>query len=396
MRVAHLASTFLPVIGGAEVAAHTLARMQVARGVQVTVVTTWSSRQAIRGAVPYDVLPLPPGLMPLVASRRWGSRPPSGLVGAWLAGIDRCVRPDVWHVHMAFPDAVAAAPWLHARRRPWVFTAQGIDIQTVPDIGYGYRLSAPKDARLHRWLPTADGAIAISASMRLELEGLGVPAARIHDIPNGAAVGRIADQPVDRRAVRHRFGLGDDDVVALTVGRDHPKKAFDLLVAAAPHTDPAVCFLVVGRGASRLRHDGPGARVRGIEQIGGAPAEGEGPLWDRLPTPELVDVYRSADLFVLPSLVEGFPLVGVEAMAAALPVVTTDAPGCRDLVDDGDVGRLVPTGDAWALAAAVSDLAGDPAARERLGGSAQRKAQAYAWDRVVAVTDAVYRGVVDA
>lgn len=73
-----------------------------------------------------------------------------------------------------------------------------------------------------------------------------------------------------------------------------------------------------------------------------------------------------ASLYVLPSYHEGTPRTVLEAMAMRRPIVTTDVPGCRETVVDGDNGRLVPAGDPPALAAAILSILADPALAERM------------------------------
>ncbi|HEX2253117.1 MAG TPA: glycosyltransferase family 4 protein, partial [Thermoanaerobaculia bacterium] len=90
-------------------------------------------------------------------------------------------------------------------------------------------------------------------------------------------------------------------------------------------------------------------------------------LLGRLGPAEMRRFYRGLDLYVLPSLQEGLSLTVLEAMAHGLPVVTTDVGGHRDAVVDGLTGRLVPPGDAVALAAALEVLCRDGLARRALG-----------------------------
>lgn len=93
---------------------------------------------------------------------------------------------------------------------------------------------------------------------------------------------------------------------------------------------------------------------------------------------ELTDVrpaLAAASVYVLPSWREGTPRTVLEAMAMGRPVITTDAPGCRATVSDGDNGRLVPVRDARALADAMIALARDPAERARMGARGRTIAQ---------------------
>lgn len=82
------------------------------------------------------------------------------------------------------------------------------------------------------------------------------------------------------------------------------------------------------------------------------------------------------DVFVLPSFAEGVPVVLMEAMAAQVPVVTTQIAGVPELVEDGTSGRLVPPGDSEALAKALSELLSDPDRRRSLGAVGRSKVSA--------------------
>ena len=102
-------------------------------------------------------------------------------------------------------------------------------------------------------------------------------------------------------------------------------------------------------------------------------------------------LFASVDAVVLPSYREGLPKGLIEAAACALPLVTTDVPGCREVVRDGVDGLLVPARDGAALAQAIARLHDDPALATRLGIAAREKALAEFDERIViARTCAVY------
>lgn len=104
---------------------------------------------------------------------------------------------------------------------------------------------------------------------------------------------------------------------------------------------------------------------------------------------------RSVDVVALPSFREGLPKILIEAGACGLPLVTTDVPGCRDVVADGVDGLLVPVRDPAALARAIARLDDDPPLCARLGAAARRKALAEHDERIVIErTLAVYRELV--
>jgi len=100
----------------------------------------------------------------------------------------------------------------------------------------------------------------------------------------------------------------------------------------------------------------------------------------------------SVDMFVLPSYREGLPKGLIEAAASALPLVTTDVPGCREVVIHGVDGLLVPPRDAVALAEAIARLQDDPLLAARLGEAARIKAlDSFDQARVLDATFSVYR-----
>jgi len=106
---------------------------------------------------------------------------------------------------------------------------------------------------------------------------------------------------------------------------------------------------------------------------------------------DMPSLLASADIVVLPSYREGLPKSLIEAAACARPLVTTDAPGCRDVVTDGVDGLLVPVRDVLALAQAIARLQDDRSLARRLGEAARAKALAgYDERRIVARTLDVY------
>lgn len=110
---------------------------------------------------------------------------------------------------------------------------------------------------------------------------------------------------------------------------------------------------------------------------------------------DMPDVLRQASIVCLPSYREGMPKALLEAVAVGRPVVTTDVPGCRDvLTEPGEpYGLLVPAKDGAALARALGSLLRDRGALERMAEAARRAAPAFAVERVVADTIALWRSL---
>jgi glycosyltransferase involved in cell wall biosynthesis len=107
-------------------------------------------------------------------------------------------------------------------------------------------------------------------------------------------------------------------------------------------------------------------------------------------TSDMPALYARHDIFVFPSLMEGMPLSLLEAMAAGMPVVTTESCGMADVVEDQHNGLLVKPADSLSLSFAVQSLLDSPALRERLGSAAQDTMRRYTWDRIAAQMEKVF------
>ncbi len=113
----------------------------------------------------------------------------------------------------------------------------------------------------------------------------------------------------------------------------------------------------------------PSALPRGVVCLGQTPREA------------LLREMSEADVFVFPSLFEGFALVILEAMAAGLPVITTPNTAGPDLIEDGKEGLIVPAGDVKALQNAMESLLNDPERARAMGRAAHEKAKEYTWEK---------------
>lgn len=211
------------------------------------------------------------------------------------------------------------------------------------------------------------------------LEDIGVPTPRIVS---------IAGSGVDPQRFRYS-SEPPGEIVAAMVSRMLWDKGIGELVQAS----------------RRLRDSHPGLRVRLV-----GPPDPENPTsvdesklrawtnegiidWSG-PVTDAATVWATAQIAVLPSYREGLPLSLLEAAACGRPMVATDVPGCREVVEHEKTGLLVPPRDPVALADAIARLADDPELRARLGRAArERVLERFTVDRVVEQTLAVYRAL---
>jgi phosphatidylinositol alpha-mannosyltransferase len=264
------------------------------------------------------------------------------------ARLVRSKRFDVVHVHEPMlPAAGTTAVW--AARVPVVGT-----FHMVGRRPFWYRVWRPVV------VPTAArlaARIAVSAAARdFVAQVLRGP----YDlVPNAIDTGAFGAG--ERRGRRIAF-----------VGRDEERKGLPVLLAALERLPDDVTLDLVGVNGDR----GPRVRAHG-----------------RASDEQRRAVLAGADVLCAPSLGgESFGVVLLEAMAAGLPVVASDLPGYSAVLPP-DCRRLVPPGDAGALATALRELLDDEALRARLGGAGRRAVRRYDWDVVVDDVISVYERV---
>ncbi len=184
-----------------------------------------------------------------------------------------------------------------------------------------------------------------------------VDAQRLSVITNGVDVARFRPDPAARARIRDELEIASDAWVVGTVGRAATEKNQALLVrAAAPLLGPKVRLVVAGDGPL-LPSLSELVTSLGVERFVHL-------LGARRDVP---DVLNALDAFVLCSNTEGLPLVIPEAMATALPVVSTRIGGIPTVIDEGQTGFLVPVGDEAALRERLERLIGDPSLRRACG-----------------------------
>lgn len=194
-------------------------------------------------------------------------------------------------------------------------------------------------------------------------------------------------------AVRAEFGIAGNAVIAGMFARVAPQKDYETLAKASAllaGAYPDLRFLIVGDDdstefvrAHKVKAEA-WLKERGVE--------------DRFIFTgfrrDVARLMRACDLFVLSTHWEGLPLVLLEAMSHARPVVATAVDGIPELVSDGETGLLTPHGDAAALAAALQRLADDPALAARLGQAGRRMVETkFSQEEFERQVERLYRGL---
>ncbi|HBC87123.1 MAG TPA: hypothetical protein DCZ94_09235 [Lentisphaeria bacterium] len=390
MKIAHLIAQFYPYLGGAEICVHNICESLSKAGHSATVISTTPAPES-RPEISYEVIH--------IFNRTCGLLRKFPAAGKFylehkLSSLQEKHRFDLWQVTMGYPLGIYAVDFFRKNKIPCVLRCCGEDIQKYHEIGYGYRLDEKIDNLVMEKYPLFDGFVALTPSVKEEYLKLGIPEKKIHIIPNGVDTAKFAEikAGLDRKAVRRKFGLDENKTLILTVGRYHPKKGFDLIpqtVKMLKAKGLDFQWVVAGKNTSEILGKFPesAVEIKTIENM----AKSGGEVFS-LPSSELIELYCAADIFVLPTLIETFGMVLVEAMAAGLPIITTDAPGVRDVILDGLNGLKAPVGNPEALAEMIFKLINDKELSSSLSENSINHAKDfYEWEKVTGKYIGLYK-----
>lgn len=183
---------------------------------------------------------------------------------------------------------------------------------------------------------------------------------------------------------RRAWGVADDAPLITIVGRLAPVKNHALFLQAAAKVRealPAARFALVGDGELRAELE---TQVDALGLRDAVFFTG----WQK----DVAPVYADSDVLVISSVNEGTPFTVIEAMATGCPVVSTAVGGVPDFLNQGELGKLVPSGDADALAAALIETVRNPPDAEALRALIVER---YGIDRLVRDLDGLYRGLLE-
>jgi glycosyltransferase involved in cell wall biosynthesis len=282
------------------------------------------------------------------------------------------MKPSVVCAFFGIPGGPAA--WRLRRRRgiPYVLSLRGSDVPR-PELAAHQRLHALTRPLLRRMYRDAAGLIAVSDSLRRAALAV-LPSARIEVIPNGVDTERFKP-PAGRAGPAGRPEL-------LFVGRLREFKGVQDAIAALPALERALGrparLTIIGDGPSRAALEAQAAALRAA----GSNSEVRFLGW--LDPAGLPAAYESASLLLLPSYVEGHSNVILEALAAGLPCVASDAAGIRETITDGREGILIPPRDPDALARAAARVLADAETWRSMSRNARARAAEFSWDKIAA------------
>jgi glycosyltransferase involved in cell wall biosynthesis len=398
LTIAIASAMFFPGLGGAQVMLHNLAISLEARGHKVIVLPSFSQvaklwRRGSHNNLPYKLVPLPPkqhGGLQLRGYMR--------MQRAYFGYLQRRYEFDVWQAFGTYPAGAAVADFTSRHDIPSVVRTCGSDIQMNRSLEYGIRLDPDIDQLIKRYATKCDRMIALTDSVVSDCVDIGMERENVEVIGCAVDLDRFDETTVDADQVRSRHDIPADSFLFVTVGRNHPKKGFETLVDAVPKLrnrlptgGPDVHVAFVGRDMGPLKRK---TRELGVDDAISFVGEIE-PTVDegsyQLPPKGVIEMYKASDTVVFPSLLETFGNVNIEAMASGTPIVGTDAPGCRDIIDHDYNGLKATAGNPESLAEEMYRVYSSPGLREHLvAGARDTITNHYTWDVITDRYETLY------
>ncbi|HEX6464432.1 MAG TPA: glycosyltransferase family 4 protein, partial [Vicinamibacterales bacterium] len=323
-RVALVTAYYHPVLGGAEAAARRIAAFLVRRGHDVTVITTLTDpalpRQASLDGARIERIGNP---RPRASARKWTIIP--RLTAELWRRRDECDVLCVIDYRGVGLPAIAAGRMLS---RPVVIQAQTEGVLSGSHLSALQRAVSWPVRRAYTW---ADAVACISKGIRAEAIAAGVPAPRVHDVPNTVDTSRFHPPgPGEAARLRREFGWPGDRPLGIFVGRLSREKGIMDLLHAWERVPPPATLVVVGPDMPGHPWD-ESARAH---ELGDSPTLAKRVIFTGA-TSDPAPMYRAADFAIVPSHWESFGLSAAEAMSSGLAVAASAVGGLTDFIVDG-------------------------------------------------------------
>lgn len=363
LRILHLSSEYPPVIGGVATHVHQLASAMEKIGHQVQVITT----SRMEGE---ELFPKPPVYRPSVPHSRLFY---TAFLKHYLRKFLKTQPADIVHVHGMRP--IEASKGLDI---PVVFTNHTSGFLKRIEKGGARRMKNLAWRFEHMPLILAPSDELIEASLKTGYQG------NTQFVSNGVDTDVFYPSTDERQQQRQRWGVKDSDTVILLARRLASKNGVVDFAKAAVHlAKPGIRIVIAGDGAEKAAMEAEFAKQGHLES----------PIFmGSVINSEMPNIYRGADICVLPSHYEATSITGLEAMSTALPLVGTNVGGIPTLVADGETGLLVEAHHPDQLGKVLAELAENKEKIQTLGRAARvRVIEKFSWRIIAEQTIAAYR-----
>ncbi len=292
---------------------------------------------------------------------------------------------DIIHGQGSRAEFYARIATRHAKTSKYVSTiampVEGYDVCSLKKRWYGI-FDRFSDRHVDRF-------VVVSAVLRnLMIHQRGIPAEKVVRIYNGIETAIYDPDKLKNQRVQIRsdFSLTENTLLIGAIGRLVWQKGFEYFVRCIPEVIrkfPGARFLIVGDGELRTS----------LEQLS-KELNLENSLLFTGHRNDIQNVIAALDIVVIPSILEGFPMITLEAMAMKKPIVATRIDGIVEQISDGLEGLLVPPKDPSALVEAIIKIMRDRELARPLGLTARKKVESeFSVEKMIAETEKVYQSL---
>lgn len=369
-RVALISSSYHPHFGGVEEHVRHVAKGLQARGQAVEIWTVDRGdglRDEMVDGCRTRYLPTPLPARSTRAMVSFAIHAPRALV-MWIRAYSD-FRPEVLHVQCFGPNGIYALALARLTGTPLVVSAHG---ETLADEHSVFDRSALLRASLRQAVHS--GVVTACSSLVANDLSARFGAGQVTVVPNGVEL--ASDDAAPRRPP-----VGEVHPVLLGAGRLVPVKGFDILLRAAAEARHNTRVVIVGDGAQRACLESLAADLGIADRVD---------FLGRRSSDEVRELMAEATAVVVPSRVEAFGIVVLEAWASGTPLLATNRGGPADLVTDGHDGVLIDPNDLSSVVTGIDHVLGNPEFASRLALEGKQTVRSYTWERVVDLYDGLY------
>ena len=393
MKIAFLMYNFVPNMGGVQVFAYNLINHLADKDHLIHLYLPY--KRYISFAKYINVTNIK--VIPIFRYEFFISRYLPGLISKRLMNAQKKYHYDVWQIVGAYP-----AGWVAKELSaivPTILRTHGDDIQKDEELQYGLGLNPIFEKKIKITLNKMNHLIALTDTVKQCYTDYGISISKISIIPNGIKTS-LFNIESNKNYIRNKYGIKDGQIFILSVGRYHIKKGYEYIPCAIKYLrnlNYDIKWLIIGKGMDKIKpliiENDVSQQIIFEEEITftNLPKDNEVPSF---PDRSLVSIYKSADLFVMPSIIETFGMVLIEAMAAGLPIITTNAPGCRDVVSNNYNGILVAPKNPEALAKGILRVIENPGLKDSLIKNGKNSIIKYDWGNITQEYEHLYYHIV--
>jgi len=373
MKIAFLCYSFIPRLGGAQIFSYNIINQFISDGHDVDLFLPNREAKLFKKLYPNS----PIKIKSILNYEKKLSPIFPFFFRSKLLSFQKKERYDLWQIVGTYP-----AGWIGKNLSKYVpvfLRSHGDDIQQDKSLEYGLALNSSIHKKISKTLNEVSHLVAITKTVSDCFIDFEIDQSKITEIPNGVDLNNF-NRNVNKNKIKNKLGISKNQIMLLSVGRYHVKKGYEFVadtIKILKERGFNIKWVIVGKSLSVLKNKFKESGVYNdvilLSEIGYSQKK------LNFPSDDLIEIYKSADIFIMPSLLETFGMVLLEAMASKLPIISTDAEGCKYVVKDGLNGLTVPVANSMAIATAVQKIINNQELKSKLISNGYKNAQMHDW-----------------